>query len=114
MYGQRANGGVTDTRYHIRARRTHDSDPTWGVTTTGTPHREHFHWDCGHSVDPTVNDWSGFDKGRRAIYNALTGVHTYGGSVNWGNTRQFQQCHTADWPGSNGVVGWWRMPYWTH
>jgi hypothetical protein len=116
MAGQLASGFVFQSRYHIRVRRTFDADATWGITSRGDAHHEDLVWYCGHAVDKggvSSGLSSGFDQGRRAIYDALSGIHTYGGTTYWGNTREFKQCD-GDFAGSNGNVGWWRIPEWTH
>jgi hypothetical protein len=116
MAGQLASGYVFESRLHIRVRRTYDADATWGITARGDAHHEDFVWYCGHAVDKggaSSGVSSGFDQGRRAIYDALSGIHTYAGTAYWGNTREFKQCD-GDYAGSNGNVGWWRIPSWTH
>lgn len=116
MYGQRASGASWQSRFHIRVRRTYDDDPTWGITARGDAHHEDFVWYCGHAVDKggvSSGLTSGFDQGRRAIYDAFYGVHGYAGVTYWGNTREFKQCD-GDYAGSNGSVGWWRIPDWNH
>jgi hypothetical protein len=116
MAGQLASGAIFQSRTHIRILHTFDSDPTWGITARGDAHHEDLVWYCGHAVDKggvSSGLSSGFDQGRRAIYDALEGIHTYGGTTYWGNTREFKQCD-GDYAGSNGNVGWWRIPEWTH
>lgn len=118
MAGQRASGGLTSSRFHIRIRKTYDADNTWGITSRGDAHHEDFVWYCGHAVDKGgqgVGPNSGFDQGRRAIYNAFYGIahHHFAGNVYWGNTRLFRQCD-GDLAGSNGYVGWFRVPDWYH
>jgi hypothetical protein len=112
MYGQAASGATWQSRFHIRVKRTYDADATWGVTSRGDAHHEDFVWYCGHAVDKggvSSGLWSGFDQGRRAIYDAFSGSHEYAGVTYWGNTREFKQCD-GDYAGSNGNVGWWRIP----
>lgn len=112
MYGQRASGASWQSRFHIRVRRTYDDDATWGITSRGDAHHEDFVWYCGHAVDKgglSNGLSSGFDQGRRAIYDAFYGAHAYAGATYWGNTREFKQCD-GDYAGSNGNVGWWRIP----
>lgn len=116
----------TFSRYHIRMRKTYDADTTWrGTTTTSTPHHED--WigviGCYHAVDrggvsqpyPYNQGNSGFDQGRKRIFNALYGEsgHTFALSENWGNTQEFKQCDD-DWAGSNGTVFWFRIPNSSH
>jgi hypothetical protein len=116
MYGQLASGSVLQSRFHIRIRRTYDDDPVWGMTARGDAHHEDFVWYCGHAVDKggvSTGLASGFDQGRRALYDAFSGAHTYGGATYWGNTREFKQCD-GDHAGSNGYVDWWRIPAWSH
>jgi hypothetical protein len=116
MYGQRASANVSQSRFHIRVRRTYDDDPIWGITARGDAHHEDFVWYCGHAVDKgggSTGLASGFDQGRRALFEALSGTHTFGGTTYWGNTRQFKQCD-GDYAGSNGNVDWWRIPAWSH
>lgn len=116
----------TFTRYHIRMRKTYDADTTWrGTTTVGTPHHEDWigYGGCFHAVDkggvsqpyPYNQGNSGFDQGRKRIFNALYGEpgHTFMLSENWGNTQEFKQCDD-DWAGSNGTVFWFRMPNSNH
>jgi len=116
MDGQVASGAVWQSRFHIRVKRTYDDDPTWGITSRGDAHHEDFVWYCGHAVDKggiSTGLWSGFDQGRRAIYDAFLGQHTYAGVTYWGNTREFKQCD-GDYAGSNGNVGWWHIPGSSH
>jgi hypothetical protein len=108
-YAQRASGGVTSSRFHTRLSPLLDTTPWW--YSVGGAHHEDFTY-CGHAVDKTVNGWSGFDAGRRAIYDAMLGEHEYD-YVIYGNSRQFRQCD-GDYAGSNGLVGWWRVPSWEH
>jgi hypothetical protein len=110
----------TCTRFHIRMRKTYHDDATWGTTTTGTPHHEDWVWYCGHAVDKGgVNRGdglqSGFDQGRSRIYSIFYNAngHGFGGTSNWGNTQEFQQCD-GDWAGSHGSVYWFPIPYSTH
>jgi hypothetical protein len=103
-FAQRASGGPFSSRYHVRISPTLDLDP-WTYSAAAA-HHEDFTY-CGHAVDKTVNGWSGFDAGRRAVYEALRGHHAYS-YVNYGNSRQFKQCD-GDYAGSNGIVGWWRI-----
>ena len=128
---QHAESGLF-TRYHIRMRKTYDGDTTWrGTTTVGTPHHEDWIdtineldcWPGNHAVDkggvsqpyPYNQGNSGFDQGRKRIFNALYGQsgHTYALSENWGNTQEFKQCD-GDWAGSNGTVFWFRIPNSSH
>jgi hypothetical protein len=112
MYGQRASGATWQSRFHIRVRRTYHDDATWGITARGDAHHEDLVWYCGHAVDKggvSSGLSSGFDRGRRAIYDAFFGSHDYAGAVYWGNTREFKQCD-GDYAGSNGNVGWWHIP----
>jgi hypothetical protein len=86
--------------------------PDLGITARGDAHHEDFVWYCGHAVDKgglSNGLSSGFDQGRRAIYDAFHGVHDCAGATYWGNTREFKQCD-GDYAGSNGNVGWWRIP----
>jgi hypothetical protein len=108
-FAQRASGGVFASRFHTRLSPLLDTTPWW--YSAGAAHHEDFTY-CGHAVDKTVNGWSGFDEGRHAIYLALLGEHEYD-YVNYGNTRQFRQCD-GDYAGSDGLVGWWRIPSWEH
>jgi hypothetical protein len=119
--GTRHAESGTFTRYHIRMRKTYHGDATWATTTTGTPHHEDWVSTCnwglgGHAVDKggvsqSGSNWSGFDMGRKRIFQALYGKtgHNFAGSVNWGNTREFKQCD-GDKAGSNGTVFWFRIP----
>ncbi|MGH2988740.1 MAG: hypothetical protein ACRDMY_13610 [Gaiellaceae bacterium] len=121
--GTRHAESGTFTRYHIRLRKTYHDDATWWTTTTGTPHHEDWstEWGCnygfgGHAVDKggvsqEGSNWSGFDMGRKHIFNALyqKSGHGFAGSVNWGNTREFKQCD-GDKAGSNGTVFWFHVP----
>ncbi len=108
-HAQRAGGGLTASRFHARVSPLLDTAP-WSYAA-GAAHHERFTY-CGHAVDETVNGWSGFDAGRRALYQAMLGTHEYD-YVNYGHTRQFRQCD-GDYAGSNGIVGWWRIPSWAH
>ena len=108
-HAQRASAGITSSRFHVRVSPTLDTAP-WAYSV-GAAHHEDLTY-CGHAVDATENGWSGFDMGRRAVYEAMRGTHEYD-YVNYGNTRQFRQCD-GDYAGSNGIVGWWRIPPWTH
>jgi hypothetical protein len=116
MDGQRASGTVLQSRFHVRVKQTFDGDATWGITARGDAHHEDLVWYCGHAVDKGGGSSglsSGFDQGRRAIASAFMGVHDYGGTTYWGNTRQFKQCD-GDYAGSDGNVDWWRIPNWSH
>ncbi len=108
-YAQRASAGVASSRFHVRVSPLLDTAP-W-TYSAGAAHHEDFTY-CGHAVDATQGGWSGFDMGRRAVYEAMIGSHEYD-YVNYGNTRQFRQCDGDD-AGSNGLVGWWRLPGWAH
>lgn len=109
MNGQRADGGTFSSRYHIRARTTYHSDPTWGITAMGSPHYDNLTW-CGHAVPP-----NGFNNGRAEIVRIMdpSPHHTLAGYVNWGNTQSMRQCN-GDMAASNGLVAWLSVPSWNH
>lgn len=103
MSSQRASGGSTDSRFHIRLHPIY-YDNYWGWTTIGDAHHEDFVWYCpGHAVDANGPSGSGFDQGR----NTLADAHYYGGHNTytywWGNTQNFQQCD-GDYAGSDGYT----------
>ncbi len=104
--GSRANGAFWETRFHVRWREGTYADPTYGSFSLATPHYER-KVDCGHAVTPTTNGWSGYDEGRRAIYNAMNGPHyTYVRYV--GNSAVMVQCN--GWAAaSNGNVRYVRI-----
>lgn len=106
MDGQRASGGSTSSRFHIRVEQIADSDPIWGTTSRGDAHHEDFVWTClppSHAVDKNGSNGSGFDQGRRELRTKLeAGGHAWE-SHYWGNTRNFQQCD-GDYAGSDGYT----------
>ena len=104
--GSRANGSFSESRFHVRWREGTYSDSTYGAFSHATPHYER-KVDCGHAVTPTTGGWSGYDEGRRAIYNAMSGPHsTYVKYV--GNSAVMVQCN--GWAAaSNGNVRYVRI-----
>ena len=121
MHAQRANGGLLETRYHLRAWRTpHDGDVV-GQTVTSTPHFEDFtsDGDCNPARHATreddANNVSGYDIARRRLGDRLADFthHSNWRAANWGNTRGIEQCD-GEFPSSNGYVRWIPIPNWVH
>ena len=109
-------GSVFQTRYHIRYRQSEEVDDIMGHYTIGTPHFEDITnngrcddgWPVGHAVRETVNGWSGFDMGRRRLYEYMGGRH-YTFTRNVGNSAHAVQCDNGTaW--SNGVVRYIYIP----
>jgi hypothetical protein len=103
------------SRFHIRFKRC-DPTPTYSSCTTpsssftivlGTPHYEDM-VDCAHAVRETVGGWSGFDEGRRKLYNTMYKTH-YVFRKYQGNSRQRIQCDNQI-AESNGYVRYIRVP----
>jgi hypothetical protein len=97
LHGQRANATAIQTRFHIRFRQSNAVDSDYGTVTIGTPHFEDIE-NCvfgifpKHAVRETdENGWSGYDEGRRAIYNKMRFGHTTSTRYN-GNSAVMTQC----------------------
>lgn len=106
MMAQRASGGVTSSRYHIRIRQTYHTAEGIGTTSTGDAHHEDFALTCdipGHATDQNGDQGSGFDQGRRRLRQLFQGAGHAWSSVFWGNTRNFKQCDDG-YAGSDGRV----------
>ncbi len=102
MSGQRASGGASSTRFHIRVHPVHwDSQLGW--TAVGDAHHEDLVFPCGHAVDANGPAGSGFDQGRRELRARMEqGGHGWR-SEWWGNTANFRQCD-GDYAGSDGYT----------
>jgi hypothetical protein len=115
MYAQIANGGVSESRFHIRIKKTYHGDDTLGTTSRGDAHHEDFvlcnDLKPGHAVDSNGDQGSGFDQGRkriRAYFDGDPGHPWY--SKYWGNTRNFKQCD-GDYAGSDGYTVFIKLPH---
>ena len=109
--GERASGGASATRHHIRLRRTYDWDPVLGYTTVSTPHYE-VATSCGHAVRETRDGVSGYDIARQRLVDTLGASHPNRVET-WGNTQRFVQCN--GWLAqSNGNVRYFAVPAWWH
>jgi hypothetical protein len=101
MTTQRADGGSTSSRFHIRYHPIH-SDATLRWTTIGDALHEDFTY-CGHAVDANGPSGSGFDQGRRQLRILMeNGGHGWYSEF-WGNTQNFQQCD-GDYASSDGYT----------
>lgn len=107
MGTQRASGGSTSSRFHIRLFWA-GGDPY----TVGDAHHEDFSHNLGcnygfggHAVDSNGSNGSGFDWGRRTLYSKFQAAGHYVTYTYWGNTRNFKQCD-GDYAGSNGYTDW--------
>lgn len=110
--GEVASGPAWTTRHHMRVRRTYHADQGLRYATVGTPHYETKE-SCGHVVRRTINGISGFDIGRRRLYQAMqAGNHTTFYEY-WGNTQPFVQCN-GDVANANGNVRFFFIPAWWH
>lgn len=111
MSGQRASGGLTSSRWHVRVRQTYHSDTTWGTTSAGAAHWENYHslLNCHYVTQ------NGFNEGRMIVVEKLVnqGGHNTAGTTDWGNTQRMRQCNGNDaW--SNGIVYWIAIPGSSH
>ena len=104
-------------RYHIRIKKTTDSDVIYGITSASTPHYERT-VDCSiwpyttqHAVYP-----NGFNEGRNRIISGLyfREGHTFAGYEWWNNTEpRLNQCN-GDRAESDGYVGFIQQHYSFH
>jgi hypothetical protein len=112
MSYQRASSCSTCSRYHARIFSTHHQDTLGRYESGLDAHHEDFVWTCfvpNHAVDSNGSNGSGFDQGRRKLYDYFAGSHhAYGDTQYWGNTRNFKQCD-GDYAGSNGYVHWFAI-----
>ncbi len=111
MADQRAEDGVSHSRFHIRLHPVAYSDLGW--TTIGDAHHEDvtafwsgcvqdsFPYLGNHSVDKNGPDGSGFDQGRRAVRENFEAAGHSWMLQYWGNTQSIQQCD-GDWASSDG------------
>jgi hypothetical protein len=98
-----------DSRFHVRFRDGHYTDPTFWTFSIATPHKE-LRRDCGHAVIATNSSgWSGFDEGRLKL---ATQMSTSGGHYSYykyvGNSAQMTQCDGTV-AGSNGQARYIRI-----
>jgi hypothetical protein len=100
---------LSDSRFHVRFRDGHYTDPTFRTFSLATPHKE-LRKDCGHVVISTnSNGWSGFDEGRMKLDNQMSaagGHYSYYKYV--GNSAQMTQCNGTV-AGSNGQARYIRI-----
>ena len=94
--GQRADDNAFESRHHIRWKASNVVDPDIGQVTIGTPHYEDIQF-CKHAVRETVDGWSGYDRGRRKIYELMNSGH-YNYTKYVGNSAKMTQC--------DGGVAW--------
>ncbi|HEX9942299.1 MAG TPA: hypothetical protein VGG03_09805 [Thermoanaerobaculia bacterium] len=88
-------------RYHIRTWYIPDPiDPDVDRQTVGTPHHEDLE-DCGHAIDRTGDEGSGFDKGRRRIRRMFIRAGHGVRDDTFGNDIPRHQCDD-EWAASNG------------
>jgi hypothetical protein len=132
MQDQRATDCLPCTRYHVRYRSAPDVvSAGLGYTAASDPHHEVYTTQgrCykgggigGHAVDAGGygGSWSGYDLARHRFYQAWASLpasqgHTWKNGANsfWGNTQQFLQCNDW-WAGSNGQVGFYKIPTFYH
>ena len=107
MDGERASATVVQTRFHVRLRQARDTDVNYGISSVASPHFEDIvtcGWEPAHAVRESVNGWSGYDEGRRKLYNTLSPSH-YSYTTYRGNSILFRQCD-GGFAGSNGDVRW--------
>jgi hypothetical protein len=90
-------------RFHIRLWNIPNSSGD-GKKTVGDAHHEDFVITCGDAVDSNGSTGSGFDWGRRRLFNRFDAEGHPVDSAYWGNDRDFKQCD-GDWAGSNGYGG---------
>lgn len=107
MHGQRASGGVSSSRFHIRVRGQH-SDTSLRWTATGDAHHEDLVVTClpsgAHAVDSNGPNGSGFDQGRNELRTRFANAgHSISTNNFWDNTQNFKQCD-GDLAGSNGYT----------
>lgn len=99
------------TRYHVRIKQCEevglpgypscDSTDALDPFSLASPHLEDIQT-CGHAVRETVNGISGYDLGRKALYDSMNGPHyTYMRSL--GNSGSIVQCDGGI-AGSSGTV----------
>jgi hypothetical protein len=101
MHAQRASR--EGSRFHIRVRGQH-VDTTLGWTSTGDAHHEDlvlFPVPCGHAVDSSGPNGSGFDQGRDEPEARFASAGHQTRRVWWGNTHSFKQCD-GDYAASDG------------
>jgi hypothetical protein len=101
LHTQRANG--ERTRFHVRIRGQHP-DAALGWTATGDAHHEDlvlFPVACGHAVDSSGPEGSGFDQGRDELERRFAGAGHASQRVWWGNSQSFKQCD-GDYAASDG------------
>jgi hypothetical protein len=117
---QRASGGGSDTRFHIRGKQGKDKDSKGRYETVGDAHHEDHVRDfgCGlidgnHAVDSNGSNGSGFDQGRRQIARRFKKQGHPVKYKRWGNTEKFKQCD-GDTASSNGLVAWILVNHFRH
>jgi hypothetical protein len=103
LHTQRASG--ERTRFHVRIRGQHPDD-TLGWTALGDAHHEDlvlFPVACGHAVDSSGPEGSGFDQGRHELERRFASAGHSAQRAWWGNSRSFKQCD-GDYAASDGWV----------
>lgn len=103
---QRADGGNSSDRFHIRLWFVDASQGKSVLKTVGTPHHEDYVLgpSCfgSHAVDKNGSNGSGFDKGRARLGSTFLSAGHGVQNEGWGNTANFEQCD-GDLAGSNGT-----------
>jgi hypothetical protein len=116
MYDQEATNCAFCTRFHIRYKKTYESDAQLGVTSRGDAHHEDWVVTChyglgGHAVDKNGDNGSGFDQGRKKMRLGFDGEPGHPWASHWwGNTRNFKQCD-GDYAGSDGYTVFIKLPH---
>lgn len=101
LHAQRASGH--GSRFHVRVRGQH-WEPGLGWAAAGGAHHEDlvlFPFPCGHAVDSSGLEGSGFDQGRDELVARFTSAGHSAYRVWWGNTQSFRQCD-GDYASSDG------------
>ncbi len=108
MNEQRASACGTCDRNHLRFFQTYHAGDDGRDAIVADAHHELFVEGClpgGHAVSPDEGNGSGFDIGRRRIYDHFK-AHHYTKFVPWGNTQKLWQCRENWYARSNGYVIW--------
>ena len=99
---QRASGGATSSRYHVRFFWAHDGYDGDEKYSVATPHYEIYRGGC-HFVPS--GDPSGFTIGKQALRNALKGRYNLWNAY-VGNSEPILQGCSRTWAGNNNGVVW--------